>query len=460
MRKLKGWKLFLFAMAGLGPNLMMTLVTGYLNDALLAPAGIDPAKTITGTIIVSAGLCSVLFFIAKIIDAFIDVPLAYINDKMHTKFGRRRLGILIGWVPMTVSFVLLWLPKLFLGAGETGVTVIEAILLVIFYCSYTMCLISYYGSFSMVVEDEKARLRLSHFKAFFDTVQYCLAYALFPALLLKVLGGRDAGAVSNAMLKLAPLMLTMLIPVFLLKGEEEEKDVNNDVPLGQSLKLSFGNKSFRAWLVTLFMMHMGLMLFLTGIGTTIPDSLMGISGEGKPGWMVTVMNSAAFAPVPLMLLLFNFIKKKKYARFALQTAIIAFAFAMFTFAGAWKGLTNSLWISFIIGLIASTIGSYAVGVFFSSSYYFPSQIAAREIEEKKIDHAAMYFAAQGLVTQVASAVGVNLIYMNLVSREMTLMGKEGGQFFLVPVIAGTMMIIAFICAFGMSKDGISEKGRE
>lgn len=450
MRKLKGWKLFLFAMAGLGPNLMMTLVTGYLNDALLA-TGSD-AQKFAATMIVSAGLCSVLFFIAKIIDAFIDVPLAYINDKMHTKFGRRRLGILIGWIPMTVSFILLWLPKLFMSAGETGVTVIEAVLLVIFYCSYTMCFVSYYGSFSMVVEDEKARMRLSHFKAFFDTVQYCLAYALFPALLLTVLGGKDVGAISTAMLKLAPLMLTMIIPLFLLKGEEEQKDVNNDIPLGESLKLSFGNKPFLAWLITLFMMHMGLMLFLTGIGTTIPHQLMGIEG-----WKITVMNSAAFAPVPLMLLLFNYIKKKKSVRFALQSAIIAFAWAMFTFAAAWKGFTN---FGFYIGLAASTIGSYAVGVFFSSTYYFPSQIAAREIEEKKIDHAAMYFAAQGLVTQIASAVGVSLIYMNLVSTDIKIMGREGGQFFLVPVIAGIMMIIAFICSFRMSRDGISEKGRE
>ncbi|MBP5726089.1 MAG: MFS transporter, partial [Clostridia bacterium] len=202
MRKLKGWKLFLFAMAGFGPNLMMTLVTGYLNDALLAPQGLDVAKTFTGTILVSAGLCSVLFFIAKIIDAFIDIPLAWINDKMHTKFGRRRLGILVGWIPMTVSFILLWLPKLFMGAGETATTIIEALLLIIFYSSYTMCLVSYYGSFSMVVEDEKARMRLSHFKAFFDTVQYCFAYALFPALLLTLLGGKDVGAISGALLKL------------------------------------------------------------------------------------------------------------------------------------------------------------------------------------------------------------------------------------------------------------------
>ncbi|MBO2517221.1 MAG: hypothetical protein CW338_08135, partial [Clostridiales bacterium] len=336
MRKLKGFKLFLYAMAGLGPNLMMTLVTGYLNDALLAPAGISPAKTFTGAILVSAGLCAVLFFAAKVIDAFIDIPMAYLTDRLHVRMGRRKFGIILGWVPMVISFILLWLPGIYSGTGATGTTIISAILLILFYSSYTLTFVSYYGSFSTVVEDSKARTSLSHYKAFFDTVQYCLAYALFPALLLKLLGGTEAGAISSALLKLAPLMLTMLIPVILLHENSEDEKVETRIPLWQSIKLSFANKSFWRWLLVLSMMHMGLMLFLTGIGTTIPDSLLGIDG-----WKVTVMNSAAFAPVPLMLLLFNFIKKKRGVRFSLQTAIIAFGIAMFTFAAAWKGLGNN-----------------------------------------------------------------------------------------------------------------------
>lgn len=451
MKKIKGFRLFLFAMAGLGPNLMMTLVTGYLNDALLAPAGLSVAKTFTGTIIVSAALCSILFFIAKVIDAFIDIPLAYLTDRLHCKMGRRRMGILIGWFPMVVSFVLLWLPGLYSGTGPVATTIIVALLLIIFYSSYTLCLVSYYGSYSTVVDNEKDRASLSHCKAFFDTVQYCIAYALFPALLLKLLGGEDVGAISAALLKLSPLMLTMLIPVFMIREDDAGEEVETQIPLLQSIRLSFASKSFRNWLITLFMIHMGLMLFLTGIGTTIPDSLMGIDG-----WKVTVMNSAAFAPVPLMLILFNYIKKKHSVRFALQTAIIAFGLAMFSFAASWKGLWNNTWISFAIGIGASTIGSYAVGVFFSSSYYFPSQIAAREIREQKKDHSAMYFAVQGLATQLSSAVGVNLIYMSLVSSDISMFGHEGGQFFLVPVIAGVLMIVAFLCAFRMNKDGVSD----
>ena len=81
----------------------------------------------------------------------------------------------------------------------------------------------------------------------------------------------------------------------------------------------------------------------------------------------------------------------------------------------------------------------------------------KEIKEKNLDHSAMYFAVQGLVTQLASAIAVNLIYMNLVATPVKVFGKEGGQFFLVPVLAGIMMILAFVCSFRMPHDGIAGK---
>lgn len=452
MKKIKGWKLLVYGMAGLGPNLLMTLVTGYLNDALLAPTGIDPAKTFTGTLLVSVTLCSVLFFAAKVLDAFIDVPMAYLTDRMHCRLGRRKASILLGWVPMVTSFVLLWNPAVF-GMGAAGITWLEAILLMIFYSSYTLCMVSYYGTFASITESEKELNALSHFKAFFDTVQYCVAYALFPALLLKLLGGTEVGAISKAMMKLAPLMATMLIPVLMIHGENnDDTKLDQQIPLGESLKISFASKAFRNWLFTLLLVHIGLMLFLTGIGTTIPDSLMGIRG-----WQVTVMNSAAFAPVPLMLIIYNAVRKRRGNRFALQTALAAFALAMFTFAAAWKQLwPGKTLISFLIGITASTIGSYGVGVIFSVSYYFPAQIAANEMKTTGKDHASMYFAIQGLVTQLASAVGVNLIYMHLVSAETTMFGLSGAQYMLVPFVAGVIIVAALLAAFRMKDDMYKE----
>ena len=64
----------------------------------------------------------------------------------------------------------------------------------------------------------------------------------------------------------------------------------------------------------------------------------------------------------------------------------------------------------------------------------------------------MYFAIQGLVTQISSAIGVNLIYTNLVSCDVSLFGMEGGQYMLVPALAGVLLLLAFIAAFRMKDD--------
>ncbi|MCQ2956431.1 MAG: hypothetical protein MJ233_00755 [Mycoplasmoidaceae bacterium] len=76
-------------------------------------------------------------------------------------------------------------------------------------------MIAFYGSLSTVCYDEKQRTRVSSYKSFFDTISYALVYALVPVIL------------SNAQLhidKLAffalPLMLTMIIPLFIIKEGE------------------------------------------------------------------------------------------------------------------------------------------------------------------------------------------------------------------------------------------------
>lgn len=46
-----------------------------------------------------------------------------------------------------------------------------------------MCGIAFYGSFASVCKDEGQNMRVSSFKSFFDTITYCIVYALVPLIL-------------------------------------------------------------------------------------------------------------------------------------------------------------------------------------------------------------------------------------------------------------------------------------
>ena len=113
-----------------------------------------------------------------------------------------------------------------------------------------MSLIAYYGSLSTTCCDEAQRLRVSGYKSFFDTISYCVVYALVPILL-------DAMHVhiDEFVFLSLPLMLTMIIPLFLIKeGEkygypENEGLVAEKVTFKESLKLTFKNKLFMRWVL-------------------------------------------------------------------------------------------------------------------------------------------------------------------------------------------------------------------
>ena len=54
-------------------------------------------------------------------------------------------------------------------------------------------------------------------------------------------------------------------------------------------------------------------------------------GMGLSEGQMAILNTCAFAPVPIMLYLFNKLKQKKGIRFTYQTCLISFAICIFTF---------------------------------------------------------------------------------------------------------------------------------
>ena len=126
-------KLLLYGCSGMGVNMLTLMVGSYLCSALLV-GGFDEhieSWTYISKDLVVAGLWAVLVFFAKALDGLIDLPLSTLADKMHTRLGRRKTAILIGFVPMVISYLL------FLCPLNTEATILNTIwfgaLLCIFY---------------------------------------------------------------------------------------------------------------------------------------------------------------------------------------------------------------------------------------------------------------------------------------------------------------------------------------
>ena len=405
----KKWKEFLFAFSGFGPNLLMIMMGSYYSDAL-NPSSLEMGEQfqaiMPGVCYILPALFPILFALGKVFDGLIDIPFAHITDTLSTRWGRRRPAIAVCFVPMLVSYLLCWIPvggadgKLLNTLWTTGFSII-------FFAAYTMCLIAFYGSLSAVCDDEPQRLRVSGYKAFFDTISYCLVYALVPVIL--------SGAhihIDKLVFICMPLMFTMIIPLFLIKegekyGYPERQGIKEEkVTMIQSLSLTFKNRIFRRWIYVNCCTFFGLQMFLSAMNGLI------IGGMGMNGFQMAMLNTCAFGPVPVMLYLFNKSKAKHGVRATYQSCILLFAVAILSFfLGSRYVLGDgNMTAKMIIGVIGGLCGSWSIGAFFMMPYLAPSQISSVEERLTGRNHSAMYFAGNAVTTSIVGAISGNLVY--------------------------------------------------
>ncbi|MBQ9709659.1 MAG: MFS transporter [Clostridia bacterium] len=406
----KKWKEFLYAFSGFGPNFLMVLMGAYFTDAInpsaLANSG-EFQRFASGACFILPAVFPILYAISKAFDGIIDIPFAHISDTLSTKWGRRRPAILFSLIPMIISYVMCWIP--IGGVNNPTLNTIWIILwALVFFSTYTMGMIAFYGSLSTTCINEPQRLRVSGYKSFFDTISYCLVYALVPVIL--------SGAkvyINEFVYICSPLMLTLLIPIFMIKegekyGYPENAGLTSEEKpkLLESLRMTFKNKIFMRWQVVNCCTFFGLQMFLVSMNTLI------IGGMGMNGLEMALLNTCAFGPVPIMLYLFNKLKAKKGVRFAYQTCLISFAVAILSFFLGNKfdvGENNKI-LQYVIGIIGGLCGSWVIGAFFMMPYLVPAQVSSVEEKLTGKNHSAMYFAANAVCSSIVSAISGSLVY--------------------------------------------------
>lgn len=405
----KKWKEFLFAFSGFGPNFLMILMGSYYSDAL-NPSALETGEQFQaiapGVCFILPALFPILFAVGKIFDGIIDIPFAHITDTLSTKWGRRRPAIAVCTVPMIISFILCWIP---VGGPERQLfnTIWVSVFSIIFFATYTMCLIAFYGSLSTVCSDEPQRLRVSGYKSFFDTICYCVVYALVPVIL-----SAAKMQIDTLVFICMPLMLTMIIPLVLIKEGEKYGYPENEgmspekISIGESISLTFKNRIFRRWLYVNSCTFFGLQMFLSSMNGLI------IGGMGLNGLQMAILNSFAFGPVPIMLYLFNKAKGRFGVRAAYQSCLIMFAVAIMSFFIGSRFVLGegNLTAKIIIGIVGGICGSWSIGVFFMMPYLAPAQISSVEEKLTGKNHSAMYFAGNAVVTSIVGAISGNLVY--------------------------------------------------
>ncbi len=424
MNKLnKKWQIILYGCSGLGVNMLNIIMGTYLCSALLVGGFEKNVEqwTYLNKDLVVAALWGTLIVVAKVLDGLIDLPFSSFTDNLKTRWGRRRPAILIGYIPMLISYVLFLIPI------DKEATVLNTIwfatLLCIFYGAYTLTMLTYYATFAEIVKDDKDRILLSNTKSICDVVYFSMSFALVPVFVSMQMNIRLVALI------FMPLALTMMIPMIMIKEKptntKESLEKVKRVGFITSLKFSFRNTKFIYWLCLVFVMNIGLQLFLSGINEFF--STTGID--------MTFVMASAFAPVPFTLMLYNKLVKKFGLKTGFQFVLLTFAVGM-SLMMLCRVLPQNLILPFAI--FCGVIVSFSIGAFFSVTYTIPAQMAADYTEKTGISAATMYFAVQGLFEAVSAGIasGVLLVFF-----------KQNGLVSLITLAVAFFCMAAFVMAF-------------
>jgi GPH family glycoside/pentoside/hexuronide:cation symporter len=430
MKTIKKWQEPIYAIGGFGPGFMYQVVLTYLLY-YYRPA---QARIEMGALVFApAAAFAFGLLIARVLDGVVDLPIAGWTDNMRSRWGRRRPLMLLGMIPTVICFVLLWYPP-FTGQsvgpdGHWGNAVYVAVVSSLYFFFHTLIIVPYLAALSEIVPDENSRVRVASWQTVFNTGGYVLTFVVAPMMFAKF-------GVRGAALLLLPSFLTFIGPLLVIK--ENPTNINSatskieeKVALWDSFKLTMTNKTFQIYMSSVATFFFGLQFFLGGIAFMAAD-MMGISDAN-----LGLMNAAAFAPVPIMLIIFNLISRKKGAKFAFRAALLVFAVSMLLYPLGWSKLNLPV-PPMVIGIIAGLIGSFSIGAFFTIPYAFPAHIAAVEAEKTGKNRAGMFFAVQGLINQfVGSLAGTVLALM---------LTWQYGPVAIGPLVAIIMVVAFFLFA--------------
>lgn len=412
MKRLKKWQEPIYAIGGFGPGFLYQVMLTYLLY-FYRPA---QERLAAGALVLApaAGYAAGML-VARILDGVVDIPIATWTDNMHSRWGRRRPLMLIGFIPMVITFILLWYPPITgqsLGPdGHWGNAVYVAVMSSLFFFFYTMIVVPYLAALSELVPDENSRVRIASWQTFFNTAGYVLTFVVAPILF-------DRFGIQATALILLPSAISFIGPLLVIKeapsggqpnaegGSAPAQVAASDVPLWQSVKMTLGNRTFRTYMLSVATFFFGLQFFLGGVAFMAAD-MMGLTDS-----QLGLMNAAVFAPVPVMLILFNLLNKKKGAKWSFRLALLIFAAVMLLYPLAWTRLELPV-PPMVLGIIYGVLSSFSVGVFFTIPYAFPAHIAAVEAAETGKDRAGMYFAVQGLINQFVGSLAGSVLALLL-----------------------------------------------
>lgn len=271
--------------------------------------------------------------LGKIWDAINDPVIGLISDRIRTRWGRRRGLLLLGAVPLGLTFMLMWLvPPL----EPLALTAYYTLTFILFDTTFTIIHVSFNALTPELTDDYDERSTLNGYRSAFS-----IGGTLGAIILATVIGWFISDQrVTFALLGVGLGLVCILPPliVFKIARERPSADLPEPMPVWQALKTTLRNRPF--WLI------MGLYLLSWTTVSILSATLIYFANyylktPEQSNYFVLVAEGAAIAFVPLVVWLSRKLDKRR-----------SFIWGSITWAVVLVGLSairaDQLWLAYLL----------------------------------------------------------------------------------------------------------------
>ncbi|MFW9949573.1 MAG: MFS transporter, partial [Candidatus Thorarchaeota archaeon] len=169
-------------------------------------------------------------------NAINDPLIGFYMDKKITKWGRRIPYIVIGTIPFTIGFILLWWVP-YSSSQQIFIFLHALIMLFIFDLGFTLCMTGWSALYTEMYEGREERATVVAIK---DTIAFISSFIgiIIPPMIADAIGWEFAGLILGIFIP-----ITMLLSLLGSK-EREEYQIDEPLPFFTAIKETFKNKPF------------------------------------------------------------------------------------------------------------------------------------------------------------------------------------------------------------------------
>jgi GPH family glycoside/pentoside/hexuronide:cation symporter len=350
------------------------LLIFYTDGALIAPA-----------------LASSALLIGRIWDAINDPLFGWISDRTSSRFGKRRVYMIFGALPLAVSIVLLW--RVPAGLSDVAIFAWIAFTFIFYDSMNTLTSVPYYALTAELTEDYDERSSLTAFRMVLGVPAYLVGAALTP-FLVGLFATKQAGYATIGIIYAVVATLVLWISAAGVRERDEISQSKSETAPIAAFLATLQNRPFVQLIVAYLIANIAFALIQTLLAYFLTYQ-MGMEDQ-VPIVMGLLLVTVGLFLFPWKMLSVRWNKGPAYA-LGLGIAGVAVACTYLLPTGSSPAI-------YVIAVVA--------GIGFSAQWVFPWAMLPDVVEYDRLEsgehRGGMYYGVWGFAFKLTTALGIAL----------------------------------------------------